>query len=397
MLPLKGITVIAVEQYGAGPFGSMLLADMGAEVVKIENPAEGGDVSRTVGPYFLEKGGSHHYQAFNRNKRSITLNLKHPEGQAIFHTLVRGADAVCNNLRGDQPEKLGLTYEALKNINPKIVCCHISAYGRTGPRKTWPGYDYLMQAEAGYLSVTGEPNGPPSRMGLSMVDYMTGVMAAFGLVSALHGARATGKGMDVDTSLFDTALHNLTYLAAWYLNEGHIQQREPRSAHPSVTPSQLYRCKDGWIFIMCNKEKFWPILAEKIGKPEWGTDPRFANFEVRLENRALLTKLLDEAFSAKTTVEWMDALGGTVPCAPVFDVAQALTSPFAVDKGRLADYTGGDVGNDRISMLASPLTIGGVEMPTRAAPALGADTEDVLKTIGIGAADIAGLKQKGVL
>jgi crotonobetainyl-CoA:carnitine CoA-transferase CaiB-like acyl-CoA transferase len=391
------MTIIAVEQYGAGPFGSMLLADLGADVIKIENPAEKGEISRHVGPYFFDGGSSHFFQSFNRNKRSVTLNLKHPEGRAILRKLAANADAVYNNLRGDQPEKLGLNYEALKDVNPRLVCAHLSAYGRTGPRKAWPGYDYLMQAESGYLSVTGEPESPPSRMGLSIVDLMTGLMAAFGLVSCVMGARTSGKGMDVDTCLFDTAIHNLAYLATWYLNANHTQGREPRSSHPNMTPSQLYKTQDGWIFIMCNKEKFWPILAEKVGKPEWGTDPRFANFEVRLENRALLTQLLDEAFSVKTTVEWMDILGGTVPCAPVFDVAQALTNPFAVESGRVAAYTGGDVGNENISMLASPLTVGGVDLPTRAAPALGADTEDVLKSIGIAAADIAGLKQKGVL
>jgi succinate--hydroxymethylglutarate CoA-transferase len=396
-LPLKGMTIIAVEQYGAGPFGSMLMADLGADIIKIENPAEGGEISRTAGPYFFEGGSSHFFQSFNRNKRSITLNLKHPEGKAILRKLAANADAVYNNLRGDQPEKLGLTYEALKDVNPRLVCAHLSAYGRTGPRKAWPGYDYLMQAETGYLSVTGEPDSPPSRMGLSIVDLMTGLMAAFGLVSCVMGARTSGKGMDVDTSLFDTAIHNLAYLATWYLNADHTQGREPRSSHPSMTPSQLYKTKDGWIFIMCNKEKFWPILCEKIDKPEWGADPRFVNYAARFTNRALITELLDEALSAKTTVEWMDALGGIVPCAPVFDVAQALTNPFAVEKGRVAQYTGGDVGNQTIGMLATPLTIGGVETPTRAAPALGADTEDVLKSIGIAAADIAGLKQKGVL
>ncbi len=397
MLPLKGLIVIAVEQYGAGPFGSMLLADMGAEVIKIENPAEGGDVSRTVGPYFFEKGGSHHFQAFNRNKRSITLNLKHPEGQSIFHALVREADAVCNNLRGDQPVKLGLTYEALKNINPKIVCGHISAYGRTGPRKTWPGYDYLMQAEAGYLSVTGEPNGPPARMGLSMVDYMTGVMAAFGLVSALHGARTTGKGMDIDTSLFDTALHNLTYLAAWYLNEGHVQQREPRSAHPSVTPSQLYRCKDGWIFIMCNKEKFWRSLCERVGHPEWPVDPQFADPKTRFKNRETLTALLDEALASRTAPEWISTFDGEVPAAPVYDVAQALENPYVKQMGGIVDYTDPQGSDEIVKLLASPLKIGGETLPTQSGPAMGADTGEVLARIGVDAERLAALRKAGVI
>jgi crotonobetainyl-CoA:carnitine CoA-transferase CaiB-like acyl-CoA transferase len=159
-LPLDGVTVIAVEQYGAGPFGTMLMADLGAEVIKIENPAEGGDIGRHVGPYVFGPGDSQFFQAFNRNKRSMTLNLKHPEGMRILRQLVSEADAVLDNLRGDLPEKLGLDYASLKAVNPAIVCAHLSAYGRDNERKSWPGYDYLMQAEAGYCSLTGEPAGP---------------------------------------------------------------------------------------------------------------------------------------------------------------------------------------------------------------------------------------------
>src|SRR5947207_7518608 len=211
----------------------MLLADLGAEVIKIENPAEGGDVSRSVGPHFFPDGDSHFYQSLNRNKKSLTLNLKHPQAQAVLRRLVRTADATYDNLRGDQPEKLGVTYAQLCEANPRIVCAHLSAYGREGSRKAWPGYDYLMQAEAGYLSLTGEPDGPPSRMGLSIVDLMTGLNAAFATVSAVLSARSTGRGRDIDVNLFDTALQNLCYLAVWYLNIGVNPGREPRSTHPS--------------------------------------------------------------------------------------------------------------------------------------------------------------------
>ena len=279
MLPLTGVRILAVEQYGAGPFGSMQLADMGAEVIKIENPAEGGDVSRSVGPFFLGENDSHFFQAFNRNKRSITLNLRAPEGQRVLCDLAATADAVLDNLRGDQPPRLGVTYDQLKSANPRIVCAHLSAYGREGSRASWPGYDYLMQAEAGYLSLTGEPDQTPARFGLSIVDMMAGVYAATALLGGIVSARATGVGRDVDVSLFDTALANLNYLAAWFLNGGHAQGREPRGAHPSLTPSQLYRTADGWIFIMCNKQKFWPALCEKLGRPEWSDDTRFVSFK----------------------------------------------------------------------------------------------------------------------
>ena len=396
-LPLDGVTILAIEQYGAGPFGSMLLADMGAEVIKIENPAEGGDVGRSVGPYFFGPGDSHFHHAFNRNKRSLALNLKHPEGMAILRQLVGHADAVLDNLRGDQPDKLGLTYDALKNINPRIVCAHLSAYGRQGSRKSWPGYDYLMQAEAGYLSLTGEPDGPPARFGLSVVDMMTGLMTAFALVSGVVGARATGRGMDVDVSLFDTALHNLSYLATWYLNGEHVQGREPRGSHPSLTPSQLYRTQDGWIFLMCNKEKFWPALAEALGRPEWADDLRFASFKARLANRELVTQILDEALSQKTTAEWLALFGGRVPAAPVFDVAQALESPFAQEQQAVADFKRRE-GGDPVRMLTGPVRVAGHRPPTAAAPPLGADTSDILsKRLGLDAGAIEKLREKGTI
>jgi succinate--hydroxymethylglutarate CoA-transferase len=394
MLPLSGVRVIAVEQYGAGPFGSMLMGDLGAEVIKIENPAEGGDVSRHVGPHYFGPGDSQFFHAYNRNKRSITLNLKHPEAHGVLTELVRSADATFDNLRGDQPERLGVTYDRLKEANPRIVCAHLSAYGREGPRKTWPGYDYLMQAEAGYLALTGEPDGPPSRFGLSVVDQMTGLYAAFAMVSGVLSARATGVGRDIDVCLFDAALQNLAYLAVWYLNSGINHQRAPRSSHPSLTPSQLYRTRDGFIFIMCNKEKFWPALCEAVGKPEWSTRPDYKDFAARLANRVKLTVELDEILSARTTAEWIAHFAGRVPAAPVHDVEAALENAFVADSDRVrtADHAGRE-----IRLLGGPIRCPGDETPCRAAPALGADTDDVLGGAGFTPAEIARLREAGIV
>lgn len=378
-LPLDGVRIISVEQYGAGPFGTQHLADLGAEVIKIENPADGGDVGRLVGPHFFEPGDSHFFQSFNRNKRSLTLNLKSPEGQETLRKLVARSDAVFNNLRGDLPERLGVTYEALKDVNPAIVCAHLSAYGRIGPRKAWPGYDYLAQAEAGYLSLTGEPDGPPARFGISIIDMMTGTMAALATVSAILGARASGKGRDIDTNLFEVALHNLSYLGTWYMNDSVKTERLPRSSHPSLTPSQLYRTGDGWIFIMCNKEKFWPILARAIGKPEWIDDPRYVDFKARLANREQLTRELDEALSVRTTAEWMQAFGGKVPAAPVYDVAQALDNPYVHEQGFITEVPHPVRGT--IKTIACPIRVPGETLPARPAPRLGADTDDILATL----------------
>jgi crotonobetainyl-CoA:carnitine CoA-transferase CaiB-like acyl-CoA transferase len=379
-----------VEQYGAGPAGTVYLADLGAEVIKIENHKDGGDVGRQVGPHFFGPGDSQFFQTFNRNKKSITLDLKHPEGKVAFLALAKNADAVLDNLRGDLPEKLGLTYEHLKGANPKIVCAHLSAYGRTGSRKAWPGYDYLMQAEAGHMSLTGEPGSPPARYGLSIVDLMTGLAACFALLSGVLSARETGRGMDLDTSLFDVALHNLNYPGTWFLNAGAVTGRTPRSGHPSLTPSQLYRTKDGWIFIMCNKEKFWGVLAESLGKPEWAADPAFATFKARLANREQVTRMLDEALMARSTAEWIERFAGSVPCSPVYDVAQALQSEFVAERASVVDF-------EYAKMIACPIRIPGTELPKRAAPKMGADTDALLSAAGYSDERIAALRAAGVI
>lgn len=394
-MPLAGLRIIAIEQYGAGPFGTLHLADLGAEVIKIENPHDGGDVGRNVGPHFFGPENSHFFQAFNRNKKSIKLDLKHPEGKAALHALVKDADAVFNNLRGDIPERMGLTYSALKQIRPDIVCAHLSAYGREGQRASWPGYDYLMQAEAGYLSLTGEPDGPPSRFGLSMIDLMTGTTAALALVSAVLGARATGKGRDIDVSLFDVAMHNLAYLATWYLNGGHHTGRAPRSAHPSLVPSQLYQTQDGWIFVMCNKEKFWPILADKMGHPEWAVRPEFKTFKDRLANKLQFNETLEAEFLKDTTKNWMKKFEGIVPAAPVYDVAQALDNPFVHSRQGVINALSPD--GLSVAGVAAPIRCPGESVPANAAPGLGEHTHVLLKQAGLTDQQIAFLREHAVI
>ena len=393
-LPLSRLRVLAVEQYGAGPFGTSYLADLGAEVVKIENHRDGGDVGRHVGPHFFGADDSHFFQTFNRNKKSITLDLKHPDGMAVFKRLVSGADAVLDNLRGDLPTKLGLDYASLKDANPRIVCAHLSAYGRSGSRRAWPGYDYLMQAEAGHMTVTGEPDGPPTRYGLSIVDLMTGLAAAFGLLAGVVKARETGVGMDVDTSLFDVAMHNLNYPGTWYLNGGTVTGRTARSGHPSLVPSQLYRTQDGWIFIMCNKEKFWPVLCDSIGRPEWRDREDYKDFKARLANRDRLTVELDAALSARTTAEWIELFAGSVPAAPVHDVKAALDNAFVTDEGRIRSAGRAE---GAVHMLAPPLRCPGEDMPCEPAPKLGADTDDILGRLGFASEELARLRAAGAL
>lgn len=398
-LPLRGLRVLSAEQYGAGPFGSMLLADLGAEVIKIENPRERGDVSRQTGPFLLGDDpaapDSQFFQSFNRNKKSISLYLKTERGQQVLRRLAATCDAVMNNLRGDQPAKLGLTYEALGPVKPALVCVHLSAYGRDNERAGWPGYDYLMQAEAGYMHLTGEPDGAPTRMGLSIVDYMTGTTTAMALLAGVWGALRSGRGCDLDISLFDVALAQLTYPATWFLNAGHVTRRLPRSAHPSTVPCQLVRTQDGWLFLMCMTPKFWEALCRGVGREAWLTDPRFVTPATRREHREALSELLDEVFSTRTTQYWIDALAGRLPLAPVLDLPQALDNPFVHRIGMVQELAHPALPHMRV--LANPVRVDGQRLPGRACSPLGADTDTVLREAGFSDEERARLREERVI
>ena len=374
--PLAGMRVLTLEQFGAAPYGSMYLADLGAEVIKVENPATGGDVGRGVGPHFLGPNDSQYFQTWGSNKKSVALDLKTEEGQAAFRELVRGAEAVINNMRGDQPEKLGLDFAALRAVNPAVVCLHISAYGRDNDRKAWPGFDYLMQAEAGLMSMTGEPDQPPARFGLSLIDFMTGMTGVVGLLSCVMRARATGRGCDVDASLFDVALHQLSYPGTWYLNGGAMPSRAPRSAHLSVAPVQTFRTADGWIYVMCMTDRAWDMLLERIGRPELGADPRFSSQAARRDNRAALETALDAVFMTAATEDWLARLRGAVAVAPIYDVAQAFANPFVAETGMVRQVP--HPADPEFRMLANPLKIDG-ERPSQAVCSpLGADNASLL-------------------
>jgi crotonobetainyl-CoA:carnitine CoA-transferase CaiB-like acyl-CoA transferase len=329
--PLEGLRILTVEHFGAGPYGTMFLAGLGAEVVKVENAATGGDTSRHVGPRFLGADDSEYFQCLNLWKKSVSLDLA--QDQDKFHALVRDADAVVNNLRGDVPAKLGLDFQTLKTIKPSIVCLHISAYGRDNERASWPGYDFLMQAEAGLMDLTGEPDGAPSRFGTSVIDFSTGMTGVAALLACLLRAKTTGKGCDVDTCLFDVALHQLNYMGTWYLNGGEAHSRQPRSAHYSLTPVQTFRTADGWIFVMCMKDAFWHQLTQALGRADLGNDARFSTMPGRLENRAALTALLDGEFQRKPTAQWLKMLSGRVPVGPVNDMKKAVANPFVASSG----------------------------------------------------------------
>jgi crotonobetainyl-CoA:carnitine CoA-transferase CaiB-like acyl-CoA transferase len=390
--PLAGVRIIAIEQYGAGPYATLYLADMGAEVIKIEDPGMGGDVGRYVPPG--QSGtDSLFFESFNRGKRSLALDLKSEAGRGVLERLVAGAHAVFNNLRGDLPERMGLTYSTLGAINPAIVCVSLSAYGRRGERASHPGYDPLVQAEAGWAALTGEPDGPPVKSGLSLADYAAGLAAALALMIGVFDAGRTGRGRDVDTSLYDMALGLLTYPAAWYLTAGIEVQRLPMSAHPSLIPFQFMQTADGYLSIACAKEKFFQDLLEAMELPELADDPRFATFATRRRHREEITAILAARFRERTTAEWLERLRGRVPCAPVRSLAEALDREELEEREMLASYEHPVFG--QVAMTGTPFTLGGFRPTYRRAPAYNADQRAILEELGYSAAEQADLVAAG--
>jgi crotonobetainyl-CoA:carnitine CoA-transferase CaiB-like acyl-CoA transferase len=385
MKPLEGLRILAIEQFGAGPYGTTFLSDLGAQIIKIENAESGGDPARYTGPRLLGPADSEYFQSWNAGKHSITLDLKSPEGREAFEALVTESEAVVNNLRGDLPEKLGIDYASLKSLNPSIVCLHISAYGRDNERKAWPGYDYLMQAEAGLMSITGEPNSPPCRFGPSIVDYMTGMTGMVGLLSCLMRARATGQGCDVDTCLFDVALHQLGYTATWFLNNGDVTERMPRSSHFSVAPVQTFPTADGWVFVMCMTDKFWGNLTTALNRNDLLQDPRFASPNDRRLNREALSALLDVEFRKATTAEWLKRLSGKLPVGPVYDLPQALQNPFVEQTGMI--HTVAHPANPALRLLSNPIKVDGQRPHSPVCASLGADNAKFLPARTLAAAD----------
>ena len=388
-LPLADVRVLAVEQFGAGPWGTLQLADLGADVIKIEDPAVRGDVGRYVPPF--QKGeNSLFFETFNRNKRSVSLDLRLLEGRAVFEDLVRVADVVYSNLRGDQPAKLRLVYDDLKEVNPRIVCCSLSGFGMTGPRAGEGGYDYMMQGLAGWMDLTGEPDGPPTKSGLSLVDLSGGYVSTIAVLAGLWRARRDGVGCDCDISLFETALHELVYVGTWAATKGYTPPRRSNSAHPSIVPFQNFATADGWIVVACPKQKFWERLCEAIGRPELVVDSRFADFSARDRNRDELVPILEDAFRARPSKEWLELLAKAgVPSSPVNDV---LT---AVGEARLVEYEHPQLGVVR--QIASPLRLSGAEPPQHPAPSRGEHTEHVLVGVcGYTAERVRELAEAGV-
>ncbi|MDE0592995.1 MAG: CoA transferase [Dehalococcoidia bacterium] len=393
--PLHGIRILAISQFGAGPFATMNLADLGAEVIKIEDPTTGGDVARYVPPATSD-ADSLYFQSFNRGKKSIAIDLRKPEGVNVFHQLVEKSDAVFNNLRGDLPKKLGLTYETLRSLNPSIVTCSLSGFGRTGPRASEPGYDPIMQAMAGYMSITGEPDGPPGKAGVSIIDFAGGYAAALGLVAALLEANTTGVGRDVDVSLLDTAVSMLTYFGSWQMNSDWQPARTPSSSHQMLVPAQNFQTSDGWINVFCAKEHFWRKFAELIELPELISDEKFANFALRYDNRKILIPILSERLLEKNNAEWLDRFRGIVPSGPVNSIEQAFEDEQIKARGLIVEIEHPVYGT--IKQVSSAISTEGSNQVVSPGPSLGEHTDEILANLlFLEPKEVQGLRNSGAI
>jgi crotonobetainyl-CoA:carnitine CoA-transferase CaiB-like acyl-CoA transferase len=378
-MPLEGVRVLAVEQFGAGPWATLQLADLGAEIIKIEDPGNSGDVGRYVPP-FQEGEDSLFFETFNRGKKSLALDLRNAEGRAVFDDLVRSSDAVFSNLRGDGPAKLGLTYDDLKGINPRIVCVSLSGFGMTGPRVKEAGYDYIIQAMAGWMSLTGDPDGPPTKSGLSLVDLSGGYVAAIALLAAIHRAGRDGVGCDADVSLFETALSELMYVGTWAATHGHVTPRRANSAHPSIVPFQAFATADGHITIAAAKPHFWQRLCKAIEREDLLADPRYESFAARDEHRDTLLAELDAVFAAQPSAHWLALLvAAGVPVGRVHDVVEALEDPQTVARGGVVEYDHPNLG--AVRQAATPLRLSGELPEPSRAPFLGEHTEELLRDV----------------
>ena len=393
-LALDGVRVIDLSRVIAGPWCGALLSDLGADVVKVEDTGAG-DESRTWPPH--KDGEAAAYLLFNRNKRAMTLDLKTPEGVEVVKALTRTADVVIENFRTGTMEGFGLGYDTLSAENPRLIYCSVSAFGRTGPRKDSPGYEALMQAFSGIMSITGEPGGQPVRAGVSFLDLSTGILCALGVCAALLQRQGTGLGQRVDGSLLETAVSLLAFHAEGYLLTG-VLPRALGSGHPSLSPYRNFKCKDGqWIFIAAANDRFWGKLARALGLEAMATDPRFAKNQDRVKHRAELESILEQTIGAREREPLLKVLEeADVPATPVNTVDQVMNDPQTAERGivqRVAHPTLGE-----IPVVGTPLHFSRMSPGVRrAAPLRGQHTDEILAEVGYTPTRIQALRDKKVV
>jgi formyl-CoA transferase len=399
---LEGIRVLDLTRALAGPFCTMMLGDLGADVIKVERPGIG-DESRGWGPPFVGEpygpypGESAYFIGTNRNKRSISVNLKSPEGQAIVRELTARSDAFVESFRTGALDELGLGYDNLKQVNPRLVYCSISGYGRTGPYARRPGYDFIIQAEGGMMGITGPEEGPPYRVGVPIVDITAGMFAATAILAALRARDSTGQGQLVDVSLLDTQAALLTNVASNYLVGGEAPRRLG-NGHPNIAPYGAFQARDRWFGLAAANQDQWLTLCQVLNRPDLAADPRFASNGERVANRDPLVAELNQAFSERDAEEWLERLRGAgLPCGPINTVKEVFAHPQAEARQMVLEVDHPTAGTVRLpgfpyNLSATPAAI------RRPPPRLGEHTEEVLaERLGYSPGQVADLQSRGVL
>ncbi len=392
---LDGLVVLDLTRVLAGPLATMLLGDLGADIIKVERPGTGDD-TRAWGPPFVD-GESAYYLGVNRNKRSVSLDLSTDEGVAVLETLIRRADVVIDNFKIGTLERWGLDDAWFEAEAPQAVRCTISGYGSTGPKAGMPGYDFILQAETGLMSITGEPEGSSMKLGVAIVDICTGLLATISVLSALEARHRTGRGQRTEVTLHDTGLLMLANVAANHLASGKVPGRYG-NGHPNIVPYRTFRAADGEIAVAVGNDAQFRKLADLVGRPEWADDPRFARNRDRVENRDLVDGMVQGVIETKTRAEWIEALDAAgIPAGPINDVAEALGSPQTQGRGMVAEIDHPALG--LIRMLGLPIVQTGTPAAIRRhPPLLGEHTDEILREVaGLTDGEIERLRAGGIV
>ena len=393
--PLAGTRVVDLTRILAGPLCTMMLGDMGAEVIKVEPPDKGDD-TRGWGPPFVA-GEAAYFLGVNRNKRSLTLNMAVPAGQKILAGLVEKADVLIDNFRIGTLEKWGFTDAWFEQHAPRLVRCSITGYGSTGPKAALPGYDFILQAESGLMSICGEPDGGPTKYGVAIVDVCTGMLASNSILAALNARHRTGKGQKVELSLYETSLAMLINVASNYLTAGRNAGRFG-NGHPSIVPYTTYQAADAMVAIGIGNERQFGRVAEVLGHPEWAKDPRFTSNRARVENRDVIDGFINEALSHDDADAWLDKLKAVgVPSGRINSVADALDDPHTAARDMIETVEHSTIG--ALKMLGIPFKFSDTACSVRRAPpTLGQHNDEILKgELGLDEKAIAALRQAKVI
>ncbi|MBC7987636.1 MAG: CoA transferase [Sphingomonadaceae bacterium] len=396
---LSGIRVLDLSRVLAGPWSTQMLGDLGAEIVKVEKPGEGDDTRKWGPPWHgpEERRRAAYYLAANRNKRSVTVDIAHPVGQALVRRLAEGSDILVENFKLGGLAKFGLDYASLKAINPRLIYCSITGFGQTGPDAAKPGYDLMIQAMSGFMSITGNAEGPPRRMGVALVDVMTGLHATIAVLAALHQREGTGEGQHIDIALFDVAVSALANQALNYLVSGVAPERTG-NGHPNIVPYQPFETADGWLIVAVGNDAQFRRFVELIGRPGLADDARYATNSERVAHRADLVPLIAAVMPAQTTAAWTEALAAiNVPCGPINTIEQALAEPQALHRGLSGSVA--DAAGLEVPVVASPLRLAASPPdPGAPPPMLGEHTEEVLRDLlELPDEEIARLREIGVI